>query len=81
MPQDYLWSAIMAVIASMATTLIWSRFKGLPTILTWAMAAILGVAAWWVFLHLNGALGVALNLVFAGIFMAVVDWHRKVVPD
>lgn len=81
MVQDYLGSAIVALIASMALTLIWSRFKGLATILAWALGAFLGVAAWWVFTHLNGALGVVLNLVFAGIFMAVMDWHRKVVPD
>lgn len=81
MLQDYLGSAVIGVVGSMAITLIWSRFKGLPTILAWAMGAFLGVAAWWVYVHLNGMLEVVVGLVLAGIFMAVMDWHRKTVPD
>jgi len=81
MPQDYLWSAIIAFIGSMAITLIWSRFKGFPTIMTWAAGAILGAVTWWVHAEFGGALEVVVSLVLAGIFMAVTDWHRKVVPD
>lgn len=80
MLQGYLGSAIIGVIASMALTLIWSSFKGLRTILTWAIGACLGVAAWWVFIHSNGAVEVVLTIVLAGVFMAIIDWHRRVIP-
>lgn len=81
MLQDYLWSATVGVMACMALTLIWSHFKGLPTILTWAIGAFLGVAAWWISTHFSGALEVVLSLVLASVFMAIVEWHRRVVSD
>jgi hypothetical protein len=65
----------------MTITLIWSRFKGLPTIMTWTAGAILGTATWWVHGEFGGALEVVLSLVFAGVFMAIIDWHRKLVLD
>jgi len=79
--QNYLESAVFGFVGSMAITLIWSRFKGFPTIMTWAAGAILGAVTWWVHAEFGGALEVVVSLVLAGIFMAVTDWHRKVVPD
>ena len=79
--QNYLESAVLGFAVSMAITLIWSRFKGFPTIMTWAAGAILGAATWWVHAKFGGALEVVLSLLFAGVFMAFIDWHRRVVPD
>ena len=79
--QGYLWSVVLGVVGSMAITLIWSRFKGLPTIITWAVGGVLGAAAWWAHGQFDGALEVILSLLFAGGFMAIIDWHRRVTPD
>jgi hypothetical protein len=78
--QNYLGSAVLGFAVSMAITLIWSRFKGLPTIMTWTAGAILGAVAWWVHGKFGGALEVVLSLLLAGVFMAVIDWHGRVVP-
>lgn len=78
--QNYLGSAVLGFAVSMAITLIWSRFKGFPTILTWTVGAILGVAAWWAHGRFGGALEVVLSFVLAGVFMAIIDWHQRVVP-
>ena len=80
MLQNYLGAAVVGVVGSIAITLIWSRFKGLPTIMTWTVGAILGAATWWVHGEFEGALEVVLSLLFAGVFMAVIDWHGRVVP-
>lgn len=81
MLQSYLGSAVVGVVGSMAITLIWSRFKGLPTIMTWVAGAILGAAIWWIHGKFGGALEVVLSLLLAGVFMAVIDWHGRAVPD
>ena len=74
---NYLASAGLALVGTVAITLIWSRFNGLRTILVWCIAALLGVASWWVYITFEGGVVALLGLVILGLYMALLDWHSK----
>lgn len=68
--QGYLWSVVLGVVGSMAITLIWSRFKGLPTIITWAVggmwAAAFLVGTWTIRWGTGGYIGLIVRRRFHG---------------
>ena len=77
MLKDYVFSAAMGFVSAVLITLIWSNYKGLPTILTWGIGAFLGATTWWVYVNFDGAVGALLGLVLVALFSALIDWHQK----
>lgn len=75
---DYLASAGLMLVVTVAITLIWSRYRGLPTLLVWCIGALLGVVGWWVYETFEGGLAALLGLVVLALYSVLLDWHNKV---